>query len=224
LRVRQIAARLRVGYEARLGERARISRELHDNLLQNITGFALQLDGLGKIVTAPESAKDRLQDLRGQAEQWMHDAREAVWDLRSTPDLEEHDLPDAVLEAVRQATRGKEVQYNVTVAGKRRAAPPMVREQLLRIVQEATRNAVRHGQATEINTHVAYMDADRVRVSICDDGCGFNLEEASRKTGHCGLASMRERAEQIGGNLRISTAPGQGTEIEIIAPISPQPQ
>jgi signal transduction histidine kinase/ligand-binding sensor domain-containing protein len=223
LRVRQIAARLRVGYEARLGERARISRELHDNLLQNITGFALQLDGLGKIVTAPESAKDRLQDLRGQAEQWMHDAREAVWDLRSAPDLEEHDLPDAVLEAVRQATRGKEVQYNLTVAGKRRAAPPKVQEQLLRIAQEATRNAVRHGQAKEITTHIAYMDADRIRVSICDDGCGFNLEEASRKTGHCGLASMRERAEQIGGNLRISTAPGQGTEIEIIAPISTQP-
>jgi signal transduction histidine kinase/ligand-binding sensor domain-containing protein len=222
-RVRQIAARLRVRYEARLDERARISRELHDNLLQNITGFALQLDGLRKAVTAPESAKDRLQDLRIQAEQWMHEAREAVWDLRSAPDLEDHDLPDALQEAGRQTTKGKEVQFNLTVAGKRRAAPPMVREQLLRIVQEATRNAVRHGQAKEITTHVAYMDSD-IRISICDDGCGFNLDEASRKTGHCGLASMRERAEQIGANLTISTAPGQGTEIEIIAPISPQPQ
>jgi signal transduction histidine kinase/ligand-binding sensor domain-containing protein len=223
LRVRQIAAQLRLRYEDRLGERVRISRELHDNLLQNITGFALQLDALGKTVTAPESARVRLQDLRGQAEQWMHEAREAVWDLRSAPALEDRELPDALREAGQQTTKGKQVQFNLTVAGKCRASSPQMREQLLRIVQEATRNAVRHGQAKEITTHVAYMDED-IRISICDDGCGFNLEEASRKTGHCGLASMRERAEQIGANFKISTAPGRGTEIEIIAPISPEPQ
>src|SRR5260370_26494102 len=138
LRVRQVAARLRVRYATRLGERARISRELHDNLLQNITGFALQLEGLGKTVTAPESAKDPLRDLRRQAEQWMPEAREAVWDLRSAPALEDCDLPDALQEAGQETTKGKDVQFHLTAAGKRHAAPPKVREQLLRIVQEAS--------------------------------------------------------------------------------------
>ena len=224
LRVRQVAARLKVRYEAQLGERARISRELHDNLLQNITGFVLQLAALWKTVTAPESAKDRLRDLRKQAEQWMHEAREAVWDLRSVPALEDYDLPDALREAGQQTTKGKEVRFSLTVAGKHRAAPPKVREQLLRIVQEAFRNAVRHGQAKEINAHVAYMEAGRIRVTVSDDGCGFDLEQASHKTGHCGLATMRERAQQIGADLKISTVPGKGTEIEIIAPISPRTQ
>jgi signal transduction histidine kinase len=58
-----------------------------------------------------------------------------------------------------------------------------------------------------------------VRVQVRDDGCGFNPEEAFQRSGHWGLITMRERALEIGGSLSISSAPGQGTEIDILAPI-----
>src|SRR6185312_12128359 len=110
--------------------------------------------------------------------------------------------------------------FHMTVSGNRRTAPAKSQEQLLRIFQEAARNAVRHSQAKEINVDVAYLDDNLIRVQLRDDGNGFDLEEASGKMGHWGLANMRERARQIGGKLNISTSPGHGTEIEIVVPLA----
>ncbi len=220
LRLRRVAAQLNMRFEERLAERTRIAGNIHDTLLQNISGFALQLDGLSKTVSDP--ARARLRYLREQAEQCLRDAREFVWDLRS-PVLEEKDLFAALREAGEEITAGRPVQFRTTVRGNRRPAPAKVQEQLFRIVQEATRNAVRHSQAREINMDVAYMDTDLIRVQMRDDGHGFDLEEASGKMGHWGLAIMRERALQIGAELKISTAPGHGTEIEIVVPIASSP-
>jgi signal transduction histidine kinase/ligand-binding sensor domain-containing protein len=217
LRLRRMAAQLNVRFEERLAERTRIAREIHDTLLQNISGFALQLDGLSKTVRAP--VRDRLHELRQQAEQCLREAREFVWDLRS-PVLEEKDLSAALRGAGEEIVAGVPVRFHMTVRGDCRPAPAKLQEQLLRIVQEATRNSVRHGQATEINMHVAYMDPDLIRVQMRDDGQGFDLEEASGKLGHWGLTIMRERARQIGAELKISTAPGHGTEIEIVVPVA----
>jgi signal transduction histidine kinase len=217
LRLRRMAAQLNVRFEERLAERTRIAGEIHDTLLQNISGFALQLDGLSKTVSAP--VRDRLHDLREQAEQCLREAREFVWDLRSPP-LQQKDLSAALRGAGEEIIADRPVQFHMTVRGDRRPAPAKLQEQLLRIVQEATRNAVRHGQATQINMDVAYLDADLIRVQMRDDGQGFDLEEASAKLGHWGLTIMRERARQIGAELKISTAPGHGTEIEIVVPVT----
>jgi signal transduction histidine kinase len=189
---------------------------MHDTLLQNISGFALQLEGLSKTVSGP--ARDRLREVRRQAEQCLREAREFVWDLRA-PTLEEKDLLAALREAGEEITTGKPVQFHVTVSGNRRPASLKLQQQLFRIVQEATRNAVRHGEATEINMDIDYLDPDVLRVQMRDDGHGFDLEEASRKLGHWGLTTMRERVRQVGGELKISTAPGHGTQIEILVPI-----
>ena len=217
LRLRRLAAQLNIRFEERLAERTRIAREIHDTVLQNISGFALQLDGLSKTVSAP--VRDRLRDLREQAEQCLREAREFVWDLRA-PALEEKDLFAALREAGEELTAGKPVQFHMTVKGDRRPTPLNLQEQLFRIVQEATRNAVRHSHATEISMDVSYLDADLIRVQMRDDGHGFDLKEASGKMGHWGLAIMRERAQQIGAEFRISSAPGHGTEIEIVVPIT----
>ena len=91
---------------------------------------------------------------------------------------------------------------------------------LIRIVQEATRNAVRYSRAKEIEMSIDYPDADRIRVKLRDNGCGFDPENASRELGHWGLTTMRERAREIGAELQISSAPGQGTELHIVAPIA----
>ena len=223
LRLRRIAAQMSLRFEERLSERTRIANELHDTLLQNIAGFALQLDGLSKIVASPGSAKQRLRVLREEAEQWLREARESVWDLRS-PTLESLDLLAAVRRIGEQVTAGQPVQFQVIVTGSGRRPPPALEAQLLRIVQEAIRNAVHHGQAKEIMIHLAYLNANVLQVQIRDDGCGFVLEEASRMTGHWGLAAMRERAQKIGAEFNIVTAPGHGSTIDIVVPVKPRPE
>jgi ligand-binding sensor domain-containing protein len=97
LRLRRVAAQMNIRFEERLAERTRIAREMHDTLLQNMSGFSLQIEGLSKVVTEP--VRDRLRDLRKQADECMREAREFVWDLRA-PALEEKDLFTALREAV----------------------------------------------------------------------------------------------------------------------------
>jgi len=222
LRLRKMAAVLDLRYRERLAERTRIAREMHDSLLQNICGFALQLDGLAKMATIPVSARNHLREIRQEAELCLREAREFVWELR-LPTLEERDLSDVLREAGEQIVDGRLVRFHTTVRGNPRPATATVQRHLLRIVQEATRNAVRYSRAKEIEINIVYLDTDAIRVQVRDDGCGFDLEQASLELGHWGLKTMRERALQIGGDLKISSTPGHGTELEIVAPMTGSP-
>lgn len=218
LRLRKMEAALNLLYQERISERTRIAREMHDSLLQNICGLALQLDGLAKLATIPAFARDQLHEIRKETERCLREAREFVWELR-LPTLEEKDLPEALREAGEQIVGGQAVQFHTTVKGSRRPATPKVQQHLVKIVQEATRNAIRYSRAKEIEMHIVYLDTDSIRVQLHDDGCGFDLEQASLKSGHWGLTTMRERAQQIGAELKICSTPGHGTELEIVAPI-----
>jgi signal transduction histidine kinase len=108
---------------------------------------------------------------------------------------------------------------SVTVTGHPRPCSPEIEEELLRIAQEAANNANRHAQATEIRIALDY-GAGSLKLSISDNGRGFDFEEGLRKTGHWGLKNMQERAVQIRGKYKITTAVGQGTEIEVHVPLS----
>jgi len=90
-------------------------------------------------------------------------------------------------------------------------------EQLYRIAQEALANAVRHAQAREVRLEICYEDKALV-LRISDDGRGFDLDSAIDADGHCGLISMKERAETVGGRLNIATAIGHGARIEAVVP------
>jgi signal transduction histidine kinase len=219
LRLRQMGKQIRVRFQERLAERTRIAGEMHDTLIQNLCGFSLQLEGLAKNATIPAFARASLREIRAETERCLREARELVWDLRS-PVLQENGLEETLREAGEQITSGEPVQFHMTVRGDRRPAPPKLQHHLLRIVQEATRNAVRYSNAKEIEMQIAYLDSDRIRVQMRDDGCGFDPEKASRELGHWGLIIMRERARQLGGELKISSAPGRGTELDIVVPIS----
>ena len=218
LRLRKMETALNLLYQERISERTRIAREMHDSLLQNICGLALQLDGLAKLAAIPAFARDQLHEIRRETERCLREAREFVWELR-LPTLEEKDLPEALREAGEQIVGGQAVQFHTTVKGSRRPATPKVQQHLVKIVQEATRNAIRYSRAKEIEMHIVYLDTDSIRVQLHDDGCGFDLEQASLKSGHWGLTTMRERAQQIGAELKICSTPGHGTELEIVAPI-----
>jgi len=203
-----------------LRERVRLSRELHDTLLQSLVGVALQLDAVGADVDAP-SARTRKQfvRLRKQVEEYIREARQSIWDLRS-PRLERRDLVTALREAGEHATDDQAVQFELDVQGEPRPCPQVVEEQLLRIGQEAITNAVRHAHATRLLVNVHYNDTS-LALRITDDGCGFDGsqlgDDASK---HYGLITMRERAEEIGAVLEITSQPHQGTQVQAVLPIT----
>ncbi len=107
----------------------------------------------------------------------------------------------------------------VAVSGQPRPCSHEVEEELLRIAQEAANNANRHAQASEILIALDY-NANLLTLTIADDGRGFDFEEGFGKSGHWGLKNMQERAAQVRGTCKITTAVGQGTRIEVGVPLS----
>ena len=219
VRLRQMRHRMSMQFEAQMQERTRIAREMHDTLLQELNGCALLLEGLAKTAGLPGVALRHLQEIKQEVLKCAREAREFVWDLRA-PTIQEVDLSQALRAAGEQITHGGPVRFHVTVQGQPRPAPVKLQQQLLRIVQEATRNAVRYSRAKEIFMDLVYLESDKIRLSMRDDGCGFDPEEAARASGHWGLRTMRERAEQLGGELKIRSSPGHGTSIDIVVPIA----
>ncbi len=215
LRIRFIRNRIKLRFEVTYAERTRISRDLHDTLLQNLAGFALQLDGLSKVVKAPLTAKDRITDLRRQLEEWQRDARLTISNVRlpvSTGD----DLAEDLRNTGSSLTMGKPINFRLDVKGRKRPLPRMIEQELSSIAIEAIRNAVRHSGAAQIHVSIVY-NWKQLTLRIKDDGRGFDLEQGSLKPDHWGLTSMRERAQKIGAELELNTSPGHGTEIVITA-------
>ena len=217
LRLRQV----RRQFSMLLGERARLSREVHDTLLQSLVGLALQFDALASDVE-PSSAttKEQIVRMRKQVEEHIREARQSIQDLRS-PTLERADLPTALRRAGEQTAVSAETQFDVTVVGDPVRYSRKIEEQLFRIGQEAVLNATRHAEAAHIHMTLDY-GTDRVRLTVIDDGRGFDVGHVNGNgNGHYGLVSMRERAEDVGGRLDIHSRPGAGTEVVALIPVSP---
>lgn len=214
LHLRQVRRR----FSLLLGERARLSREIHDTLLQGMVGVALQFDALATDMdSSPARGKERLVRLRKNVEEYIRDARQSIWDLRS-PTLEKSDLAAALRTAAEQATSVSGVALEMTVVGTPRPCSAKVKEQLLRIGQEAVMNALHHAHAKEIQLQLVY-EPHRILLRVRDDGRGFDATHVfAARDGHYGLVSMKERAEHVGGSLRIASTVGLGTEIEAIVP------
>jgi len=216
-RLKRVKAKIHILYQERMRERTRIGRELHDTLLQNICGLALQLDRWSKVVKDPPSAEEGLRELRREAEQWLREAREAVWDLRSQNEKDE-DFAEALRQIGEQVIKNTSVQFRTAISGAEPTLPPQARVHLLRILHEGVRNAIRHSSATEIRMEVSYGAEYLVRVRIADNGRGFDPKLASSASGHWGLVTMRERAQKLGAEFKLHTSIGQGTEIEVTVP------
>lgn len=216
VRVRQLHHQMRLV----LAERARVAREIHDTLLQSVAGVALQFHDLAReIETSPQTATTHVVRLRRYLETYAREARYAIQDLRS-PALETRDLAGALRELGHSVTEGTSVQFELTARGAVRRAPRRVEEALLRIGQEALFNAVRHAAATRVTAEVVY-DPESITLSVADNGRGFASGQAEQgEPDHWGLAIMRERANQIGGRLRVASTPGEGTQIEVTVMLS----
>ena len=203
-----------------LGERVRLSHELHDTLLQSLVGVALQFEVASKrLSSSPSEARAHLIRVRAQVEEYIREARQSIWNLRS-PALQTRSLSQALRASGEQATAGHSVSFEFSASGTPGRATPEVDHQVLRMGQEAIHNAIRHAQAANIRTELRYDDTD-VILRVSDDGRGFDPSTQSQESnGHFGLATMRERAEEVGARFRLTSAPGAGTTVEVAVPLS----
>jgi signal transduction histidine kinase len=214
LRLRQMSAL----YNERLAERTRIARDLHDGLLQSLAGVSLQLHGIAKTAAAtPEKTPPQIEKIRQQVDAAFREARSKVYNLRS-PAVEGKGLTEALGDFIERLGPTATARYTLHVTGEPLFCTPEIREELLRIAEEAANNANRHAGAKEIRIAVEYSGKS-LKLSISDDGAGFHLEEGLAKTGHWGLKNMQERATQLRGKCSITSAPGQGTKIEVQVPL-----
>jgi signal transduction histidine kinase len=208
LRVRHVRTEL----AAVFGERIRLSREIHDTLLQSLVGIALQLDSASHDVEQPASrTRAQLVNMRRQVEHYIREVRQSIWDLRS-PALDRHGLVGALRATGERLTEGK-TRFALTVIGTPRACPSRVETHALRIGHEAVMNAVRHAHAREVHMEIGFED-DVLRLRVVDDGRGLGAGgAASSDPAHYGLVSMKERAADAGGRCTIESLPGSGVQV-----------
>jgi signal transduction histidine kinase/ligand-binding sensor domain-containing protein len=224
LRLRQLQQEFNIGLEARVKERTRIARELHDTLLQSLHGLLFQFQAARNMLPrSPEDARQTLDEAISETEQAISESRDAIHDLRSQP-VSEADLAtsleDAVeeLAAVRDNTQNAP-RFRVIVEGEPQKLSTDLQAEVYRIAHEVLRNAFRHSGAGQIEVEIRY-DKNLFRLRIRDDGKGIDPKvlEETRCAGHWGLPGVRERAQRIGSQLTFWSQAGAGTEVELAIP------
>jgi signal transduction histidine kinase len=218
---RMRVARLHAHYVGMFTERTRVARELHDTLLQGMSGVAMQLRSirarLDKLPAAPEDPRRDLERLQDTVTRCLEEARRAVWDLRDQG-RRDSALGPALARFARRLFKPVRTAYDLKIDGPPRHLPNAVEDELFRIAQEALRNAVAHAQATLVRIRLCY-DLETVTLTVSDDGVGFDPGASHpEQHGHFGLAGLHERAAKIGARLEVRSAPGTGTTIEVVAP------
>ena len=196
-------------------ERNRLARDIHDTLAQALALIVMQLQHAeSKLGPAWALAREPLETVRQLAVDGLVQARRSVGMLR--PPTTPHGLPPAVQEAADLVRRYYGGLLDVRVTGVPHVIDRSVEEELLAIVREALTNAAKHSRGTHIGVELAYLDQRSVRVTISDDGQGFDPDEPHN--GRYGLVGMYERANRIAAALTLVAEPGAGTEIVVVWP------
>jgi signal transduction histidine kinase len=224
LRLRQLQGQFNMMLEARVGERTRIARELHDTLLQSFQGLMLRFQAVDEMLPArPMDAKKVLEGALDRGDQAISEGREAITHIR-VPTLASPDLAKSIAELMTDLSEELDegsrdsATFRVLVEGAPRTVRPTLLGEIYCIAQESLGNAFRHAQAQHIETEIIYGKSLRLRFR--DDGRGIDpgVVEHGRRPGHWGLPGIRERAKQIGAQLEIWSELGVGTEIELSVP------
>jgi signal transduction histidine kinase/ligand-binding sensor domain-containing protein len=222
-RVRRLQKQFETTLEARVGERTRIARELHDTLLQSFQAL-LPLFQVG-IKKLPEGAVDSRKTLQlalDRASEAIGEGRDAIKGLRMST-IEKNDLAMAIQTIGEEFAAGENgqnsISFQLMVEGTPRNLHPILRDEVYRLATEALRNSFRHANAKNVEVEIRY-DEKYFRLRVRDDGKGIPSDVLSRdgREGHYGLPGMRERAKLVGGKLTIWTELDSGTEIELVIP------
>jgi len=210
---------MRARLEERLAERTRIAQDLHDTVLQGILSAAMQLHVAVDQLPANSPAQLRLSRVLELMRHLMEEGRNAIRGLRSS-NSDSDDLGQAFSRIPQDLGIEAQIDFRVIVLGSARKLHPFIRDEVYHIGREALVNAFRHSRATCIEVELEYT-AKRFRIVVRDNGCGIDPQVLhSGREGHWGLPGMRERAERVGGRLRVWSRAAAGTEVEMSVPSS----
>jgi two-component system NarL family sensor kinase len=172
-------------------------------------------DALLEAETSSERVRQTVQEALALTRANLEEARRSVLDLRAIP-LEGRHLAEALAALAETWTTQQQQPVNFSVTGGTRPLPMRIEVGLYRIAQEALTNIARHAQARQVNLELS-LTPEQIRLSIEDDGQGFDPEDAP--SGRYGLIGLNERTKLLGGSLRIESSPGTGTRVEVVIPI-----
>ena len=204
-------------------ERNRLARELHDSLVQKLFGVVLAAQSAGTLLERDsDAAREQVEHLQELAQEAVVELRSLVFQLRPA-EIETEGLGAALRKHVELLGRAHRASFSVELSGTPRLRPG-IDEEVFRIAQESLQNALRHSGAEHIELRLD-ESAGGLRLTVSDDGVGFEPEDAGLRARRLGLTSMEERARALGARLRIDSAAGQGTTIglEVACDGDPRP-
>jgi signal transduction histidine kinase len=207
------AERKAAGSEARLAERTRIARELHDSISQDLFSASMLAGGLRKALLPSSQLRRQAESLELSLVRMMREMRAMLLELRPIA-LEDIGLAEALDELCRAYQERLGISISSRIDLLELDAP--VEHTVLRVIQEALGNAVRHGEPETIELSVARSDG-RIAVTVQDDGRGFDPGETASRHG-MGLELMRDRVGELGGTFEVLSAPQRGTTVRVLLP------
>jgi two-component system NarL family sensor kinase len=211
-RQREREALLERAIDAQDTERRRIAGALHDDVVQDLAGLGFSLSAAAARTQSPE-----LREAAQQTRQTMRKLRSALVDIYP-PSLQRAGLQAAIDDLTSAlAANGTQVEVDVPAATRL----PHEKEALIfRTVQEGLRNAAKHAHAEHVEVHVA-VERDLATATVSDDGRGFDPQQPRNGAGesHMGLELLSDLAEEAGGRLVVSSAPGSGTKLRLEVPV-----
>ena len=190
------------------GERQRIARDVHDGVAQDLAYIVQQ----GRRLIREPGAPAGLMPLVGAAERALDETRQVFATLARAGD---EPLTEALALTARE-TAGREGGRVEMRLGDEVIVPVATQEALLRILREAMINARRHGGAETVI--VELTEDPQLRLTVTDDGRGFDVGAATGSTGHFGLKSMEARVRALGGAFSVESEPGRGTRVDVVLP------
>jgi len=194
-------------------ERTRLARELHDSVNQTLFSIVLTSEAAALLaISDPQRARAQMEAVQELARGAMEEMRSLIFELRPA-DLGADGLVSTLRKHVDVLRRVHAAEIELDVEGERPLGPAVERE-VFRIAQEALWNAVKHARAGRLRVHLAMPD-HRVVLTVADDGIGFDPLDRRAEGKHLGLLGMRERAEGLGGELRVESHAGSGTTIRL---------
>jgi signal transduction histidine kinase len=203
-------------------ERARIARDLHDNIGAGLTEIAMQSDWVhNDLAQGPTGdTRQRVERIRQSATELARSVDEIVWAINPA-----NDTVKRFVNYLTQCTAqfldaaGLRVRFDIPQEMPATALAGKVRHYLFLAVREALNNAARHARADLIRLEIRAENSS-LRLAVEDNGCGFAPEQTAAAGTHEGLANMRRRMEDIGGRFELTSRPGGGTRVEFIAPLA----
>ncbi len=203
--------------EAQEEERKRISRELHDDTIQALVVLSQQLDILAsRSKDLSDADRETIEKLQRDTVEIMTGVRRLSQDLRPAT-LDRLGLEPALEWLANEVKKYSGMEINIISTGEKRRLAEYEELILFRVTQEALRNAARHSGATRVNVHIEFTTVT-VRIVISDNGKGFEAPKTIGglpRQGKLGLAGMQERVRLIGGDLKVKSRPGKGTDITV---------